>query len=576
MSSSHSLEEVGIIVGEASSTEFVFVSERENYPPKWEYLVIRSNEFIDGELRPVDVVAQVEKVASVSDVMTQQLDLEALERIRRAKLDEIRTLGHARIIGYVQKEIAPSEKKAGEVRTRVLLPRRAVAPGEHVYIAPREVLRNLFSYSEDEGLHVGNLISRPDIPVYLSVSGFRRHVAIIAQTGAGKSYCAGVLIEELLDRGASVIVVDPHADYVLLSLSQSGGRFEHADRVAVFRNPASTGRYNDKEVGNVMPYEIAFQDLNYDQVCEVAGIAESYTNIREAVRVCVDTLNQEGKHYLPQHLREKLEKLGTKPRKTVNKEMKPSEENEDQIAEEQIQDEQKIRIGASSAVKYVRRLVDLKVFGLQSTPITDLLEPMRASVIDLSGLEDRSMDYIVYRILSETFNHVADGTFHFPVFIIIEEAHKFVPPKEQGETFSSYYINKIAAEGRKFGVFLILVTQRPSKVDQDSLSQCNSQIVMKLTNPCDQNAVGNSSERMSRDLLEDLPGLNPGEAVIVGDITKAPVMVRIRTRKTMEGGADIDVVNKLKLAKQEAGADRMSEANRRRQMTLKKGQFSEV
>jgi DNA helicase HerA-like ATPase len=576
VSSSHSLDEVGIIVGEASSTEFIFISEKESYPPKWEYLVIKSNEYIDGELKPVDVVAQVEKVASVSDVMTQQLDLAALERIRQAKLDEIRTLGHARIIGYVRKEIGPSDKKAGETRTRVLLPRRAVAPGEHVYTAPKDVLSNLFSYSEDEGLHVGNLISRPDIPVFLSVSGFRRHVAIIAQTGAGKSYCAGVLIEELLDRGASIIVVDPHADYVLLSLSQSGGRYERADRVAVFRNPASTGRYSEKEVGNVRHYEIAFQDLTYDQVCEVAGIAESYTNIREAVRVCVDMLSKEGKHYLPQHLMDKLEQLGTKPRKTKNKKIKPSEGNEEQVAEEQIQDEQKIRIGASSAVKYVRRLVDLKVFGLQSTPIMDLLEPMRASVIDLSGLEDRSMDYIVYRILSETFNHVADGSFQFPVFIIIEEAHKFVPPKEQGETYSSYYINKIAAEGRKFGIFLILVTQRPSKVDQDSLSQCNSQIVMKLTNPCDQNAVGNSSERMSRDLLEDLPGLNPGEAVIVGDVTKAPVMVKIRTRKTMEGGADIDVVDKLKQARQEVGAERSTDVERRKQMPLKRGQFSEV
>jgi DNA helicase HerA-like ATPase len=576
VSSSHSLEEVGIIVGEASSTEFIFVSEKENYPPKWEYLVIKSDEYIDGELKPVDVVAQVEKVSSVSDVMTQQLDLQALERIRRARLDEIRTLGHARIIGYVRKEAGVSDKKAGEARTRVLLPRRAVAPGEHIYTAPKDVLRNLFSYSEDEGLHVGNLISRPDIPVYLSVSGFRRHVAIIAQTGAGKSYCAGVLIEELLDRGASVIVVDPHADYVLLSLSQSAGRYEHADRVAVFRNPASTGRYSEREVGNVKPYEIAFQDLNYDQVCEVAGIVETYTNIREAIRVCVDMLQQEGKHYLPQHLMEKLEQLATESRKTKNKKVKPSEENEEQVAEEQGQHDQKIRIGASSAVKYVRRLVDLKVFGLQSTPIMDLLEPMRASVIDLSGLEDRSMDYIVYRILSETFSHVADGTFQFPVFIIIEEAHKFVPPKEQGETFSSYYINKIAAEGRKFGVFLILVTQRPSKVDQDSLSQCNSQIVMKLTNPCDQNAVGNSSERMSRDLLEDLPGLNPGEAVIVGDVTKAPVMVKIRTRKTMEGGADIDVVDKLRQAKREVGADKVIEADRRKQISLKRGQFSEV
>ncbi len=558
MSSSHDLEEAGIIVGEASSTEFTFVSQRENYPPKWEYLVIKSTEYIDGELKPVDVVAQVEKVTSVSDVMTQQLDLESLERIRRAKLDEIRTLGQARIIGYIRKESETAAKTTGDVKSKVLLPRRAVAPGEHVYIAPRDVLRNLFSYSEEEGLNVGSLISRPDIPVYLSVQGFRRHLAIIAQTGAGKSYCAGVLIEELLAKGASIIVIDPHADYVLISLAQSGGKYEHGDRATVFRNPSSTGRYSDKDVGNVKPYEIAFQDLKHDEICDVAEIRESFTNLREAVRVALEVLNERDKHYLPQDLIKTLEAIRDEP-----KEGKKDEKRE-------------LKVGAGSAIKYVRRLVNLRVFGYQSTPITDLLKPMRVSIVDLSGLEDASMDYIVSRILSDAFTVVEKREFDLPVFIIVEEAHKFVPPSTENPTFSSYIINKIAAEGRKFGIFLIMITQRPSKVHPDSLSQCNSQIVMKLTNPCDQSAVANSSERMSKDLLDDLPGLNPGEAVVVGDATKAPVMVKIRSRKTREGGADIDVVNMLRQARQEVGAQKTTEENRRKQIPLKKGQFSEV
>ena len=75
---------------------------------------------------------------------------------------------------------------------------------------------------------------------------------------------------------------------------------------------------------------------------------------------------------------------------------------------------------------------------------------------------------------------------------------------------------------------------------------------MRMTNPEDQKAVRTSSERMSESLLNDLPGLNIGEAVIVGEITRAPVMVKIRPRETEEGGADIDVVKKLKEAEKEA------------------------
>jgi hypothetical protein len=73
-----------------------------------------------------------------------------------------------------------------------------------------------------------------------------------------------------------------------------------------------------------------------------------------------------------------------------------------------------------------------------------------------------------------------------------------------------------------------------------------------MTNPEDQKAIKTSSERVSEDLLEDLPGLNVGEAVVVGEVTRAPIMVKIRERRTQEGGADIDIVNKLAEARQEA------------------------
>ncbi|MEM2936413.1 MAG: ATP-binding protein, partial [Candidatus Bathyarchaeia archaeon] len=135
--------------------------------------------------------------------------------------------------------------------------------------------------------------------------------------------------------------------------------------------------------------------------------------------------------------------------------------------------ERDLREGASSALKYVRKLAYLKVFGIQSTPTKVLLKPMRVSIIDLSGLEDASMDYITARILMETFNAVTSGEFPYPVFVIMEEAHKFIPAGDH-PTFSAPIVNKIAAEGRKFGVFLVLITQRPSKVHPDSLARPKS------------------------------------------------------------------------------------------------------
>jgi len=186
-------------------------------------------------------------------------------------------------------------------------------------------------------------------------------------------------------------------------------------------------------------------------------------------------------------------------------------------------------------------------------------------VFDLSGLNDKVANYIAARVLREILalklmqRSGGDGVMKYPVFVFVEEAHRFIPDDE--ETLAKGILKRIAAEGRKFGIFLTLITQRPCKIDADALSQCNSQIIMRITNPEDQNAVRRSSERMSESLLNDLPGLNVGEAVVVGEVTRAPVMVRIRQRQTREGGADIDTVRLLREASAEAEAEESARAS---------------
>jgi hypothetical protein len=100
-------------------------------------------------------------------------------------------------------------------------------------------------------------------------------------------------------------------------------------------------------------------------------------------------------------------------------------------------------------------------------------------------------------------------------------------------------------------LFLILITQRPYKVHGDTLSQCNSQIIMRLTNPQDQQAIRLSSESISEGLLADLPGLNIGEAVVLGPLVRVPVMVKVGHRESKEGGNDIDVIAALERARSE-------------------------
>jgi DNA helicase HerA-like ATPase len=187
--------------------------------------------------------------------------------------------------------------------------------------------------------------------------------------------------------------------------------------------------------------------------------------------------------------------------------------------------------------------------------------------MDLSGLDDEVSDYITYRILSDVYDKVSSGEFDYPVFIFVEEAHRFIPAI--GSTHSGRMIKKIAAEGRKFGVFLVVVTQRPSRIHSDALSQCNSQIIMRITNPKDQEAVAASSERLGETLLNDLPGLNTGEAVIVGEMTRAPIMARIGKRTTREGGSDINIMGKMKEAVEKAKEETLENESERLRKDMK-------
>ncbi len=170
---------------------------------------------------------------------------------------------------------------------------------------------------------------------------------------------------------------------------------------------------------------------------------------------------------------------------------------------------------------------------------------MTLSVIDVAGVDQWISEFIVAKVLNETWGVAVNEGLPRPVFFVLEEAHNFVPGGQGTQSHSAAIIKRIASEGRKFGMFMVLITQRPYKVHADTLSQCNSQIIMRLTNPQDQQAIKLSSESISEGLLADLPGLNIGEAVILGPLVRVPVMVKVGHRESKEGGNDIDVIEKL-------------------------------
>jgi hypothetical protein len=484
--------EIGYVVGDNSSDFFRFVMPEDLELRKWDYVYVMA-----GDRK---IVGRIEKVLASSELLSDDLDFRSIGKYVESSINYFVSICVARVIGeYSDKHIKTS---------RIL-----IKPGNRVYIAPVDMMENMFSFPEEESLSIGELTDRENVSVSVSVKGMMRHVAILAQTGAGKSHTAGVLMEELLKKGASIIVIDPHADYVLMRQAQEGGFYSSSIRT--FRTPLSTGRYAQGN-GIVRSFTLRFSDLDSEDISEIMGIKESWTNLRKSVE---ETLSK----------------------------MHGSRDFDDfmKTASELPAEDYHRITGRLRLLGKVR-----SIFSENTTGIGDYLSPGKMSILDLSGMDQFLANYFSYRVLKETYEAKVNGTYRFPVFVFIEEAHNFVPP--MSGTLISQMIKKIASEGRKFGIFLVVITQRPCKIDQDVLSQCNSQIILRITNPLDQKAVVESGESVSQSIIDDLPSLNVGEAILVGQFVRMPVSVRIRERESREGGGDIDILGLLKEAREES------------------------
>ncbi len=545
--------EAGFIVGETSPLEFTFVSSRELLPPRLEYLVVPdveekgSGDFnSDGTASArVDILAQVIEIGIGSSVLSESLTYdETMAILRGSYAPQPKMIGRARVIGYLTK---------GVVRT----PRCAAIPGSTVYVASDALLQRFFSVDVTAGVQIGSLINRPNVPVLLDPNGLRRHLAIVAQTGAGKSYLAGKFFESLLQQGATILVFDPNSDYVQLRKQtgqeerpyHSAEKTPFAEDILIYRIPGIKGRrFPDVLIGDVRSFTVRFAELNHDEVADLAGISERASNQRRAIESACEQLQKAGADYRPDELITVL--------KDIASGSKEGEETSGQETAQEAVPGSEERRAARKAAQYIENLRRFPIWDYHDVDMQELLQPQQLTVLDLAGADKLVAAYAAERIMREVWKRAVTGQLHHPIFIVLEESHNLIPANSQ--TRASRIINTVAAEGRKFRVFLTLITQRPSKISPDALSQCGSQIIMQLTNPDDQRAVQRASEAISAELLNDLPGLNKGEAIVLGQLTRIPVMVRIAGRVSAEGGSDVDIVDELRRARQDVKAARMT------------------
>ncbi|MBU0640796.1 MAG: ATP-binding protein [Planctomycetes bacterium] len=165
------------------------------------------------------------------------------------------------------------------------------------------------------------------------------------------------------------------------------------------------------------------------------------------------------------------------------------------------------------------------------------------TIVDLSGLPFDVVDTTVAALTRTLFdfNFWSPPEVRQPVLLVFEEAHNYLPRNAGNrKTFARDAVEKVAKEGRKYGVSAMIVSQRPSEISETVLSQCNSMVLMRMNNPDDQEYAARVVSDQFRSLIELLPGLRPGEGFIIGDAVLMPMRTLIDLPPKLPRSGDVD------------------------------------
>jgi len=181
-----------------------------------------------------------------------------------------------------------------------------------------------------------------------------------------------------------------------------------------------------------------------------------------------------------------------------------------------------------------------KILGPKGTTLSDLVQKGLATIVNLRGVAPDVQELVVARIASTLFDNRKKGNIP-PLFLVIEEAHNFAP--QQGMATCSRILKNIASEGRKFGLGLCVVTQRAARIDKSVLSQCNTQLILQVTNPLDLKAIAQSIEGLTAGMTDMIQSLPVGVALVTGGGYHTPLFCEIRPRATKHGGESVKIVD---------------------------------
>lgn len=384
-----------------------------------------------------------------------------------------------------------------------------------IYLADRSELSLIYRQPDASTVRLGTLRQADGLPAYAVTDQLLgKHFAVLGTTGAGKSCAVTVILKAILDANpfGHIIMLDPHNEYAKAFGSS-----------AETLNPQSLK----------LPYWL----LNFEEISEVLVNKESAESayieaaiLRDAIlraRKKAFGLEKDSEHITvdtpsPYRLSDLV---------AIIKEDMGAFNRADQIASfqhliariERVASDRRFAFMFSSFM--VQDTMHQVLSSILRIPVAD--KPI--TIIDLSGMPSEIVDVVVSVLCRLVFEFVlwTDRSKAPPILLVCEEAHRYVP-RDDEDAFAptKRAISRIAKEGRKYGLSLGLVTQRPAELSVSSLSQCNTIFALRLGNEHDLKFVQHAIPDGSRWLTETMPSLNTREAVVIGAGVSVPMHIR--------------------------------------------------
>lgn len=483
--------------------------------------------------------------------------LSSLEILPGAQVTGETLFGTIELVGY--------RDNYGQIK----IPRRPLNPGERVYGVDYEFLSKFYKFDENTSINIGNLIGYDKgnniVPVYLDVNKLvTEHLAVLAMTGSGKSYTVGRIIERLVaEMNGTVVVFDVHGEY--------GKAFEKGE-IHFNNNLDFIEDEKEKESilkiqenlskmlnagGGIKVYTPQMDSFDYKYSAKNHHLALQFDRFdMDDLSSILPDLTEAQERVLDVAIRYWKAKYNNPPRDIQDLTYLLSDEQgleELKSWDNLTEGEAKAlnnRSAAVASMKLTRVINEAKSFYTRAigepTDIYGMIGEKgksigRLVIIDLQGLSDDAKQIITALISSEIIRAASDKKRQIrPCFLVYEEGHNFAPAGIP--SISKKIIKKIAAEGRKFGTGFAIISQRPSKLDPDVTSQCNTIITMRLKNPDDQRFIARTSDMFSSSDIEELPSLSTGEALINGRSIPAPLLVKVGTKALIHGGESPEVI----------------------------------